>query len=123
MRRLLSRPAAMRDVHYDNSIAKLSQELEAADVLEEQDIPKEVIRINSIVTIATAQNNNKSFRLVLPEESDISKNLLSILSPMGLALYGYAEGDHVIWEFPSGVNKITIMKVGQPGQDEAILNA
>lgn len=113
IRNLLAKPVAMRDVHYAKSLAKLSQELESAESFEEESMPPEVIRLNSLITIATSPNNNKTFRLVMPEQSDIAKNMLSILTPMGLALYGYAEGDEVIWEFPSGINTITIVKVDQ----------
>ena len=49
----------------------------------------------------------------MPGKSDIALNMLSILTPMGLALYGYAEGDQVVWEFPSGINTIKIIKVEQ----------
>jgi regulator of nucleoside diphosphate kinase len=32
---------------------------------------------------------------------------------MGLALFGYAQGDKVEWEFPTGKNAIDIIKVEQ----------
>ena len=113
IRKLLLQPVAMRDVHYANSLAKLSQELELAESFDEKDMPSEVIRLNSSITIATSQNTKKTLQLVMPESSDIAKNKLSILTPMGLAVYGYAEGDQVVWEFPSGVNTINIVEVRQ----------
>ena len=32
---------------------------------------------------------------------------------MGSALIGYAEGDSIIWDFPNGIQQITIAKVQQ----------
>jgi len=113
IRELLAKPIAMRDVHYAKSLTKLSQELEQADALEEAMMPLNIIRLNSIITISTSQSANKTFQLVMPGKSDIALNMLSILTPMGLALYGYAEGDQVVWEFPSGINTIKIIKVEQ----------
>lgn len=109
IQQLLAKPVAMRDLHYAKSLAKLAQELEQADIYEEETIPADVIRLNSEVTISMGKGPNKTFQLVMPDKGDISKNKLSILTPMGLALYGYAEGDEVIWEFPSGVNTIKII--------------
>ena len=114
LRRLLVQGPGKEDNIYSTSVAKLSQELKSAETVDEVDMPEEIVRFNSIVTISTPLNTNKTFQLVLPEKSNIAENKLSILAPMGLALFGYAEGDSVLWEFPSGVNKISILKVEQP---------
>ena len=44
---------------------------------------------------------------------DIRNNKISILAPMGLALFGYAEGDAIDWRFPVGDSSIDIIKVAQ----------
>ena len=56
---------------------------------------------------------DKTFQLVAPEKSNLAQNKISILTPMGLALFGYAEGDVIDWEFPIGTGTITILKVEQ----------
>lgn len=114
LRRLLVQGPGKEDSIYSTSVAKLSQELKSAETVDEEDMPAEIVRLNSIVTISTPLNKDKTFQLVLPEKSNIAENKLSILAPMGLALFGYAQGDSVLWEFPSGVNKINILKVEQP---------
>ena len=114
LRRLLIQGPGKEDSIYSTSVAKLSQELKTAETVNEADMPAEIVRLNSIVTINTPLNKDKTFQLVLPEKSNIAQNKLSILAPMGLALFGYAHGDNVLWEFPSGVNKIKIVKVAQP---------
>jgi len=37
-----------------------------------------------------------------------------VLAPMGLALFGYAKDDEILWQFPSGLQAIKILKVEQP---------
>ena len=76
-------------------------------------MPDEIVRFNSIVTIQIPNGDEKTFQIVTPEKSDISLNKLSILAPMGLALFGYAVGDEFLWQFPTGMNKIKIQKVNQ----------
>ncbi|HBR53741.1 MAG TPA: transcription elongation factor GreAB, partial [Flavobacteriaceae bacterium] len=41
------------------------------------------------------------------------KDKISILTPMGSALFGYSEGDTIEWDFPSGTQKIKIVAVTQ----------
>jgi regulator of nucleoside diphosphate kinase len=95
------------------SVAKLANELKEAQTVDDTQIPEDVIRLNTTVTISTPMDKEKTFQIVSPGQSNISQNKLSILAPMGLALFGYAEGDEVQWQFPSGINKIKILKVKQ----------
>lgn len=114
LRRLLMQAEHKADSIYSASVTKLSAELRSANTVDEAEMPAEVVRLNSIVTINTPHNKDKTFQVVLPEYSNIAENKLSILAPMGLALFGYAQDDRISWEFPSGVNKIKILKVEQP---------
>lgn len=100
-----------KDSSYKASSAKLSEELKSAEVVDEKDMPGDVVRFGSFVTIQTPFGPEKTYQLVKPEESNIAQNKLSILAPMGSALVGYAKGDEVMWEFPSGKNTIKITNV------------
>ena len=99
------------DKSYRLSFEKLLNEIKDAIVLDEKQLPTDVIRLNSVVTIDSHFWGLKKFQIVTPEKSDLSQNKLSVLAPMGLALYGYAENDKVEWEFPSGLNSLIIKKV------------
>ena len=103
-----------KDKTYRLSFEKLMEEIKNAKVVDSTKMPLDVIRLNSVVTIKTDFGGEKKFHLVTPEKSDLSKNKLSVMAPMGLALFGYAENDEVEWEFPSGLNTIRITKVEQP---------
>jgi regulator of nucleoside diphosphate kinase len=113
LRRLMIESEPKTDGIYATSVAKLSEEFQHAETRENLKMPEDVVRLNSIVTVSTPMEREKTFQIVLPGLSNIAHNKLSILAPMGLALFGYAQGDEVMWQFPSGINNIKIIKVKQ----------
>jgi len=117
--RLLATKMEMGDIVRRSSVGKLAREIEAARILEETDMPSDVVRLNSIVTIYSTFNGRQTFQIVLPSRSDIAEKKLSLLSTMGMALFGYATGDEVTWDFPSGRHNISIVDVEQPSGVEA----
>jgi regulator of nucleoside diphosphate kinase len=90
---------------------KLYEELKVATIISEEEFPKKTVRIGSIVTITTPFGRKAGLEMVLPQRADIQKGKLSVLSPMGTALIGYAEGSDVNWHFPQGDEIINIEKV------------
>ncbi|MBC9796820.1 GreA/GreB family elongation factor [Sinomicrobium weinanense] len=98
---------------FRNSIKHLYKELLSARICDEEEMPHDVIRFNSFVSITSGEGWNKRFQLVLPNDSDIKKNKISILTPMGAAVMGYATGDTLVWEFPAGSRSLTIVEVEQ----------
>lgn len=96
-----------------DSLKKLESELTTAIVLEEDEMPNDVIRFNSKVILFVDGNRKVEMQLVKPAFKDLALNKISILTPMGAALIGYAKGDQVVWNFPSGLKKITILEVRQ----------
>lgn len=93
-------------------ISKLKAELKTAVIVEDADFPSDVIRLNSIVDIETPFGQMKA-QLVLPENSNTTQKRISILTPMGSALLGYAVGDELLWDFPNGEKQIKIVQVTQ----------
>ena len=102
-----------KDDSYRASIEKLKNELDLAKIVSEKNMPEDVVRFNSKVEIATPFGVNRTYQIVTPDRSNIKENKISILAPMGLALFGYAQGDEVEWEFPTGKNLINIIEVEQ----------
>ena len=96
-----------------SSIKKLKKELRSAKILPKEKLPTDIVTINSIVTLQMSNNVIRSFQIVTPEHSDIIQNKLSILSPIGLSLIGYAANDEISWQLHSNPNKLKILKVLQ----------
>ncbi|MGY0392244.1 GreA/GreB family elongation factor [Bizionia sp. KMM 8389] len=95
------------------SVKRLETEMKLATIYDEELMPIDVIRFNSVVTVATDDGWENTFELVSPSDKDSLNNKVSILTPMGSAVIGYAQGDVLEWEFPAGVKKLRIVNVTQ----------
>lgn len=94
----------------DKHTRNLEAEIDRAKVVEPQQIPKDIITMNSTVQLLL---NEKPMELTLvyPEDADTSAAKVSVFSPIGTAILGYKEGDTVQWEVPSGISTILIEKI------------
>ncbi|MDD4240850.1 MAG: nucleoside diphosphate kinase regulator [Smithellaceae bacterium] len=87
----------------------LEKELYRATLVEPQNIPRDVITMNSKVSVTDIDSGEKTtYTLVFPSAANISENKLSILAPLGMALLGYRAGDIIEWRMPSGVRKLRV---------------
>lgn len=116
LKRLMNLSGYYKDKTLRTSVMKLVGEMESARICDESDMPEDVIRFNTTVTIVSEGGWHRKFKLVMPMDSDVKNNKISILTPMGAAVIGYCEGDTLIWEFPSGEQKLTIEKVEQANE-------
>ena len=96
----------------DEKNAALLSKIEAAEVVAENEFPWEGIRLNTKVVLRDKQARlNYTYTVVLPEKADHRKCKVSVLSPIGSALFGYRRGDDVFWQTPNGKRYFTIMAV------------
>ncbi len=94
----------------------LSHEIMRATVVKNEEFPSDTIRINSRVRIKDLANGKESeFTIVMPQEADIQKMKISILTPMGAALIGFRPGQTVTWKMPPGLKEFKILKVKYEG--------
>jgi regulator of nucleoside diphosphate kinase len=108
----LLQPVQPSDILISICIQKLKSELVNAKIFNISEISNTVVRLNSIVDIDTPFGELK-MQLVLPNNSNSIQKRISILTPMGSALYGYSIGDKVTWNFPNGEKQIEIINVKQ----------
>lgn len=93
-------------------LEKLKQELARAHVIAPQDIPDDIVTMNSIVSIKDMDTGEEEvYELGYSGQVADSKNTISIFAPIGMALLGYRAGDEIAWEVPAGVRRIKIIKV------------
>lgn len=91
---------------------ELESELKKAKVVDKEDLPDDVVRLNSKVTIKEEKENKiMELTVVTPEKANIKQRLISIMSPIGTALIGFRKGQQVRWKVPSGKKTFTIMDV------------
>lgn len=121
IKRILNISGYVGDHEIQKSLRKFTEQLKTAHILDEKDMPNDVVRLNSIVTVTSDNKWEKTFQIVQPSEKDIKNNKVSILTPMGAALFGYAVDDIVQWEFPSGEIKLKIIEVTQQAQEKNLV--
>tara|TARA_R110002049_G_scaffold279223_2_gene458119 strand:+ start:899 stop:1312 length:414 start_codon:yes stop_codon:yes gene_type:complete len=113
LKRILNISGYAEDHETQRCLMHLSEELKTAHIVEEVDMPDDIIRFNSIVTLVLESGIEKQLQVVIPIERDLKQNKISILTPMGSALIGYSKDDTVLWDFPTGKQKIKILNVVQ----------
>jgi len=112
LKRLMTLSGPQRDLIEKSAVKKLTEELAMALICDEADMPADVVRFNSKVTVHSG-DWKKTLQLVIPSESDAKVGKISIMSPMGMGLIGYSMGDRLNWEFPSGIKELLIETVEQ----------
>tara|TARA_R110002111_G_scaffold262613_1_gene339537 strand:+ start:152550 stop:152957 length:408 start_codon:yes stop_codon:yes gene_type:complete len=72
----------------------LRSELAVARIVESEKIGSEVVTMNSKVRLVDLDiNQDEIYTLVYPDQADIAKSKLSILTPIGTAILGFRVGD------------------------------
>jgi regulator of nucleoside diphosphate kinase len=85
-----------------------------AELIEENDFPWEIVRLNSKVIIRDKiARLNYTYTVVMPEQADHKHCKVSIFSAIGSALFGNRRGDDIYWKTPKGKRYFTIMAVSQ----------
>jgi transcription elongation factor GreB len=63
------------------------------------------------VTVEHDDGDERTYRLVGPDESDAGRGLLSVDAPLGRALLGKREGDTARFQRPAGPVEITVVEI------------
>lgn len=118
IKRILNISGYSGDYQIQKSLTKFFEELKTAHILDEEDMPDDVVRLNSVVTVRSDNDWERTLQIVQPMDKDLKNNKISILTPMGTALFGYSVEDTVKWEFPTGTKALEIIEVVQMEKDK-----
>lgn len=113
IKRLINLTTDYKGATQKMSLLKFAQKMEYAEILDEEEIPNDVVRINSVVTVATMEGWSHTFQVVLPAENSKAQKKISLLLPMGIAVLGHAQKDRIRGTFPREDQDITILEVKQ----------
>lgn len=101
-----------RDKQSKPYIDKLEEELDRAHVIEPNQIPPDVITMNSKVRLQDLDSGEEIiYALVFPGRANADENAISILAAIGTALLGYREGDVIEWDVPAGTRRLKVLEV------------
>lgn len=91
---------------HDDIAVLLEEELGRATIVPDEELPNNVVTMNSLVTFQDMESGKAStVKLVYPTDADLENNKISILTPVGSALIGLQEGQLINWPFPNGKKK------------------
>ena len=95
---------------------ELLSELERAQVVADDAVPRNVVRMGSVVEFES-EGDRKRVTLVFPPEADIATGKVSVLTPVGAALIGLAKGQSIAWTARDGsTHELTLQAVEKPEQ-------
>jgi regulator of nucleoside diphosphate kinase len=81
----------------------LREEIERAEIVEPEAVPRDVVTMNSVVRFVDEDSGSESeVKLVFPGHADVEANRISVLAPIGSALLGLSVGDSIDWPLPQG---------------------
>lgn len=94
------------------SLESLKKELARAQVVAPEDIPPDVVTMNSTVRLVDVDTGEQdTYTLVFPSDADVGSGRLSVLAPIGTAMLGYSAGDTFTWRVPEGQRRLRIEEV------------
>ena len=97
----------------------LLEEIDRAELHDPGTLPETAVTLGSEVAFVDEKSCQlRTVQLVLPAAANIAEGRISILTPMGAALYGLTAGQSILWPDLNGNHRrIQILRVRQPGRD------
>src|SRR5256714_13010921 len=104
--------ALQRQTMVKARIRELRQRLSEIASIDVSRIPHDKAGYGSTLVLYDATREEEvTYRLVTPEESDPAAGMISTVSPIGHSLMGKEEGDEVVVSIPSGSRRFEIRKL------------
>jgi transcription elongation factor GreA len=99
----------------EGRIIQLENMLKHATIIDESDVPKDVVNVGAIVKVKDYDFDEVvDFTIVGSAEADPLENKISNESPIGIALIGKKVGDIVEVQIPDGVSKYETLEINRP---------
>ncbi len=92
-------------------IGMLKKRVGEISLLNLDKLPLDKVGLGSEVHLTEQGGDDIVYRLVMPEEADAAKGLISPSSPIGRALLNKEPGDEVTVQTPTGVRRFEITKL------------
>ena len=95
----------------DRRMRFLSERMDELTVIEPAPHPTGRAYFGAWVAVEDDQGDERIYRLVGPDEADVSAGDVSVDAPLGRALLGKAEGETTRVERPAGALRLTVLEV------------
>lgn len=93
-------------------LRRLDDELNQAEICEQQHIPKDAITMNSKIRLRDlTSNEDLIYTLVYPGHSNLELGRISVLAPIGTAMIGCRVEDTIEWPVPGGLRRLQVEEI------------
>lgn len=104
--------AKERQSHIEGRIRELKDKLARAEVIDCSKVSKEKAVFGTVVSLLDMDTEEElSYQLLGPEESDVKSGSISVLSPLGKSILGKRVGDEVIVKTPGGTREFEVVEI------------
>ena len=110
--------AKERQGHIEGRILELQDKLGRAEIIDCSQVDCDRVVFGTVVTVLDLDTDEEAvYQMLGPEEADVAKGSISVLSPIGHAMIGKEVGDEVTVKVPSGVRQLEIVDINAPESD------
>jgi transcription elongation factor GreA len=104
--------AKERQSFVEKKIYEIEQKLANSEIMDTLSVSNGHVGFGAVVTLENLSNGGKvTYKIVGPDESDISSGKISIASPLGKALIGKEVNDEVTVQTPGGAKNYSVLKI------------
>ncbi len=104
--------AKERQAIIEGRIMELRDKLGRAEVIDCSKVSTNRAVFGTVITLMDMDSEDEiTYQLLGPEESDVKKGSISILSPLGRSILGKEVGDEVITKTPGGIREFEVVEI------------
>lgn len=111
LKRILNFHRYYEDYAHKDALERLKERINEAQIQDEVEVPDDVVRLNSKITVFSKEMGSQKIQLVAPSEENSKEGNTSVISTVGANLIGLAVGDTVQIGIPSDFKSLKITKV------------
>ena len=101
-----------RQGHIEGRILELKDKLGRAEVIDCMKVTTSKVVFGTVVELLDLETDEEiTYQLLGPEESDVKKGSISVLSPIGRSMLGKEVGDEVRVQTPGGVREFEVVSI------------
>jgi transcription elongation factor GreA len=96
----------------EGRILELKDKLSRAEVIDCSKVDCARVVFGTIVKLADMDTDEEvTYQLLGPEEADVKKGSISVMSPLGRSIIGKTVGDEVLAKTPGGIREFEVLEI------------
>ena len=96
----------------EGRIIELKDKIARAEVIDCSKVDCNRAVFGTVVTLMDMESEDEvTYQLLGPEEADVKKGSISVLSPLGRSMLGKSVGDEVMTKTPGGIREFEVMEI------------